>query len=157
MNKWGHSYSFHMYLSCFFLSIYLSIYLFIYVLVCPSISCLCVFISVCFSLMLCQQYCMAAPYGLTKYMWKSYMGTTQECYKNKHAVLNKSGTQYPTKQQLWGHLPSILQTILIGWTRHARHCLRSKDMLTLAHQQKLTSAPCGHRMQSRKLNKNDGG
>ena len=46
-----------------------------------------------------------------------------------HAVLNKSWEQHPTKQQLYGHLPPNLQTILVRQARHAEHCWRSKDEL----------------------------
>ena len=45
------------------------------------------------------------------------------------AVLNKSWKQHPTKQQLYGHLPPIMKTILIRRTRHAGHCWRSKNEL----------------------------
>ena len=45
------------------------------------------------------------------------------------AILNKSWMQYPTKQQLYGHLPLITKTIKIRWTRHAGHCWRSRDEL----------------------------
>ena len=41
-------------------------------------------------------------------------------------ILNKSGRQHTTKQQLYGYLP-ITKTIKIRRTRHARHCLRSRD------------------------------
>ena len=45
------------------------------------------------------------------------------------AILNKSWRQYPTKQQLYGHLPPITKTIQVRRTRHAGHCWRSKDEL----------------------------
>ena len=45
------------------------------------------------------------------------------------AILNKSWRQHPTKHQLYGHLPPITKTIQIRRTRHARHCLRSRDEL----------------------------
>ena len=45
------------------------------------------------------------------------------------AILNKSWRQHPTKHQLYGHLPPITKTIEIRRTRHAGHCLRSKDEL----------------------------
>ena len=45
------------------------------------------------------------------------------------AILNKSCRQHPTKQQLYGHLPSITKTIQVRRTRHAGHCWRSKDEL----------------------------
>ena len=43
------------------------------------------------------------------------------------AVLNKSWRQYPTRHQLYGHLPLILKTIQARRTRHAGHCWRSRD------------------------------
>ena len=45
------------------------------------------------------------------------------------AILNKSWRQHPTKQLLYGHLPFIMKTIQVRWTRHAGHCWRSKDEL----------------------------
>ena len=43
------------------------------------------------------------------------------------AILNKSWRQHPTKQQLYGHLPSITKTIQVRRTRYAGHCWRSRD------------------------------
>ena len=45
------------------------------------------------------------------------------------AILNKSWRQHPTKQQLYGHLPSITKTIKGRRARHVGHCGRSKDEL----------------------------
>ena len=45
------------------------------------------------------------------------------------AISNKSWRQHPTKQQLYGHLPPIMKTIKIRWTRHAGYCWRSRDEL----------------------------
>ena len=45
------------------------------------------------------------------------------------AILKKSWEQYPTKQQLYGHLPLITKMIKVRRTRHAVHCWRSKDEL----------------------------
>ena len=45
------------------------------------------------------------------------------------AILNKSWWQHPTRHQLYGHLPPIMKTIQVRWTRHAGHCWRSKDEL----------------------------
>ena len=45
------------------------------------------------------------------------------------AVLNKSWRQHPTKQQLYGHLPPIMKTIKVRWSRHAGHYWRSKEEL----------------------------
>ena len=47
-----------------------------------------------------------------------------------HAVLNKSWKQYLTKQQLYDHVPPILQAIQVRWTRRIGHYWRSKDKLT---------------------------
>ena len=45
------------------------------------------------------------------------------------AILNKSSRQHPTRHQLYGHLPPIVKTIQVWWTRHAGHCWRSRDEL----------------------------
>ena len=45
------------------------------------------------------------------------------------AVLNKSWRQYPTRHQLYRHLPPITKTLQVRRTRHAGHCWRSKDEL----------------------------
>ena len=45
------------------------------------------------------------------------------------AILNKSWRQYPTKQQLYGHLLLTMKTIQVRWTRNAGHCWRSRDEL----------------------------
>ena len=45
------------------------------------------------------------------------------------AIFNRSWRQHPTKQQLYGHLPPIMETIKIRQTRHAGHCWRSRDEL----------------------------
>ena len=44
-------------------------------------------------------------------------------------ILNKSWRQHPTKHQLYGHLPPITKTIQVRRTRHAGHCLKSRDEL----------------------------
>ena len=63
---------------------------------------------------------------LTKCMEKKIDGN----YTRKlPAILNKSGRQHPTKQQLYGHLPPITKAIKIRRTRHAAHCWRSKNKL----------------------------
>ena len=43
--------------------------------------------------------------------------------------VNKSRRQYPTKHQLYGHLPPITKTIQVRRTRHAGHSWRSRDEL----------------------------
>ena len=45
------------------------------------------------------------------------------------AILNKSRQQHPTRHQLYSHLPPIMKTIQVRWTRHAGHCWRSRDEL----------------------------
>ena len=45
------------------------------------------------------------------------------------AILNKSWRQYPTRHQLYGHLPPITKTIQVRRTRHAGPCWRSRDEL----------------------------
>ena len=45
------------------------------------------------------------------------------------AILNKSWRQYPTKHQLYGHLPPITKTIQARRTKHAGHYWRSRDEL----------------------------
>ena len=52
------------------------------------------------------------------------MATTQECCEQC-----KSWRQYPTKQELYGHLPPIAKIIQVRQTRHAEHCWRSKGEL----------------------------
>ena len=41
-------------------------------------------------------------------------------------VMCTSWRQHPTKQQLYGHLPPIMKTIQVRWTRHVGHCWRNK-------------------------------
>ena len=45
------------------------------------------------------------------------------------AILNKSWWQFPTKHQLYGHLPPITKTIQVRRARQTEHCWRSKDEL----------------------------
>ena len=49
------------------------------------------------------------------------------CTRMLQAILNKSWKQHTTKQQLYGHLPSISKIIHIRWTRQVGHCWRRKD------------------------------
>ena len=49
--------------------------------------------------------------------------------RTQRAILNKSWRQHPTKQQLYGYLPTITKTIQVRRTRHAGHCWRSGDEL----------------------------
>ena len=61
---------------------------------------------------------------LTKRMEKKLDGNYTRMLR---AILNKSRRQYPTKQQLYGHLPPITKNIKVRWTRHAGHCWRSRN------------------------------
>ena len=45
------------------------------------------------------------------------------------AILNKSWRQHPTKQQLYGHLPPITNTIQVRRTSHVGHSSKSRDEL----------------------------
>ena len=63
---------------------------------------------------------------LTKRMEKKLDGNYTRMLR---AIMNKSWRQHLTKQQLYGHLPPIMKTIKIRWTRHAGHCWRSRDEL----------------------------
>ena len=45
------------------------------------------------------------------------------------AILNKSWRQHLTRHQLYGHLPPIMKTIQVRWTRHTGHCWRNRDEL----------------------------
>ena len=71
------------------------------------------------------------PYGCT--IWILNKRTEKKLEDNYtimlRARLNKSWRQWPTKQQLYGHLPPITKTIKIRQTRHAGHCWRSRDGL----------------------------
>ena len=53
----------------------------------------------------------------------------QQLHKNAASNMNKSWRQHTTKHQLYGHLPPITKTIQFGWTRHAGHCCRTRDVL----------------------------
>ena len=63
---------------------------------------------------------------LTKRMEKKLDGKYTRMLR---VIMNKSWKQHPTKQQLYGHLPPITETIKIRWTRRAGHCWRSRDEL----------------------------
>ena len=63
---------------------------------------------------------------LTKQMEKRLDGNYTRMLR---AILNKSWSFHPTKQQLYGHLPPITKTTKIRRTRHAEHCWRSRDEL----------------------------
>ena len=61
---------------------------------------------------------------LTKHKEKKLDGN---CIRNA-ASCNEQMLE-TTKQQLYDHLPLISKTIQSGWTRHAGHCVKSKDEL----------------------------
>ena len=61
---------------------------------------------------------------LTKRMVKILIAITQEwCEQYWTSPGNK------TQKQLYGHLPPILKTTQVRWTRHAGHCWISQDEL----------------------------
>ena len=70
---------------------------------------------------------------LTKRMEKSLDSNYTRMLR---VILNKSWRQHPTKQQLYGHLPTITKTIKVRRTRHAGHCWRSRDELIMSTCQK---------------------
>ena len=43
--------------------------------------------------------------------------------------IDKSWMQHPTKKQLNSHLPPIMKTIQVRWTRNVGHCWRNRDEL----------------------------
>ena len=61
---------------------------------------------------------------LTKRLEKKLDGNYTRMWR---AILNKSWQQHPTRRQLYSHLPPITKTVQARRTRHAGHCLRSKD------------------------------
>ena len=63
---------------------------------------------------------------LTKRLEKKLDGNNTRMLR---AILNKSWGQYLTKQQLYGRQPPMTKNIKIRWTRHVRHCWRSRDEL----------------------------
>ena len=63
---------------------------------------------------------------LTKRLEKKIDGNYTRMHR---AILNKSWRQYPTRHQLYGHLPPIKKTIQVRRARHAGHCWRSRDEL----------------------------
>ena len=65
-------------------------------------------------------------YGCTTWMLTKRMEKLDSNYTRMlQAILNKSWRQHPTKQQLYGHLPPVMKTIKVRWTRHAGHCCRT--------------------------------
>ena len=69
-------------------------------------------------------------YGCTTWMLTKRMEKKFDSnYTRMLQAILKSWRQHPTKQQLYDHLPLIMKTIKIRWTRHAGHCWRSRDEL----------------------------
>ena len=71
---------------------------------------------------------VCTKWTLIKHMEKKLNGNYTRMLQ---AILNKSWRQHPTKQQLYGHLSSIMKTIQVKQTRHAGHCWRIKDNVLL--------------------------
>ena len=94
-------------------SIQLYIYIYIYIYI---------FQAVAVSVLLFE----CTTWTLTKRLENKIDGS---CTRMLRAALNKSWKQHPTKKQLYGHLPPIIQTIRERRTRHAGHCWRSSDEL----------------------------
>ena len=73
----------------------------------------------------------AVVYGCTT--WTLTKRLKKKLYDNYtrmlRAILNKSWRQHPTRDQLYGHLLPITNTIQVRRTRHAGHCWNSKDEL----------------------------
>ena len=101
-------------------------------------------------------------YGCTKWMLNKRIEKKldENCTRMLWAILNKSWKQ----QQLYSNLSSISKIIQIRWTRHAKHCWRTKDELisdvlpwTLHMDvQMLTTALYGHRMYLGRPTRSDG-
>ena len=53
----------------------------------------------------------------------------RQLHKNAAGILNKFWRQYPTRHQLYGHLPPITKTIQVRLTRYAGHCWWNRDEL----------------------------
>ena len=64
--------------------------------------------------------------ALTKCLEKKLDGNYTRMLR---AILNKSWRQNSTKQQLYGHRPSITKTIQVRRSRYAGPCWRSRDEL----------------------------
>ena len=87
----------------------------------------------------------------TKRMEKKQAGNYSKMLR---AILNKFWKQYPTKQQLYGHMSPISQAIQVRRKRHPRHCWQSKeeiisDVLWDTGSVSLKSVPvCGQKKKS---------
>ena len=63
---------------------------------------------------------------LTKWLEKKIDGNYTRMLR---AILNNLWREHLTKQQLYGHLPPITETMQVRRTRHAGPCWRSRDEL----------------------------
>ena len=72
-------------------------------------------------------FLLVCGWTLTKRLEKKQDGNYTRMLR---AILNKSWRQHPTRHQLYGHLSPITKTIQARRTRHAGHCLGSRDELT---------------------------
>ena len=66
-------------------------------------------------------------YGCTK--WILIKRIEKKLDSNYTKMLRAILRQRPTKQQLYDHLPPIMETIQVRRTRHVEHCWRSMDEL----------------------------
>ena len=108
--------------------------------------CVCVYVCVCVCVCVCigkdlysedfQEFIQAVAmsvllngcsrWSLMKHLEKRLYGNYT---KILHAILNKSWKQHPKKQQLYGHLLPISQTIQVRWARQTGRCWWSKEEL----------------------------
>ena len=77
------------------------------------------------NLLPCQYYCMVAPHWLKRNACRKKFD--ENYTKTLRIVLNKSWKQHTTKEQLYGQLPPISQTIQVIWARYTGHCCGSKN------------------------------
>ena len=73
-------------------------------------------------------------YGCTTWIQTEQLEKLDDNYTRMlRAILNESGRQHPTRHQLYSHLPPIMKTIQVRWTRHAGHCWKSRDVLIVMY------------------------
>ena len=62
--------------------------------------------------------------------WSVSGSLLTEVFVTQHVEIEESIHYiYPTRHQLYGHLPPITKSIQVRRTRHAGHCWRSRDEL----------------------------
>ena len=83
-------------------------------------------------------------YGCTTWTMTKRMEKKLDGYYTRilRAILITSWRQHPTKQQLYGHQPSITKTIKVRRTRHVGHCWISRDELISDVLQWTTAHAC---------------